>query len=531
MRISLVLPLVLLVAVPVAALVWATDRLSRDEAQAIERNELETAHQARRAELMTAARAVSDVLEQAATHLDAGLAEPSTAAGLRLLARTEPLLRGVVWQQGDGGLAYPDPSRPLAEAERDVITRLARPLAERAFLHGTSQEGATEPARAPEWRHGWWDEGLTLVRVLPRPDGSAVALELNRARLLADVIAALPAQDEGGACGSLLEGADTPLHRWGACPATSDDPLADRGTLSIALPAPLDPWRLELRYPLAVVRERVRSFQTFARTSTTAAAAALGLALTALAMGLGWATTRAVREARERVSFVNRVSHELKTPLTNVRLYAELLAERLPDDDPKAARFAAVIVDESRRLGRLIENVLVFGRRQRRALELRRAPAVVDEVVAEVLETFRPGLEERGLALESSLEAPARVLVDADALGQILGNLVGNAEKYAAGGGWLRVETRQESARTIVEVADRGPGIPTAERERVFRPFYRLHDSVREGASGTGIGLAIARELARLHGGDVRLGPGTDGATFQVELATPLAPHHEGDAP
>lgn len=211
-----------------------------------------------------------------------------------------------------------------------------------------------------------------------------------------------------------------------------------------------------------------------------------------------------------------------------MRLYAELLAERLPDDDPKAARFAAVIIDESRRLGRMIENVLVFGRRQRRALELRPAAAVVDEVVTEMLETFRPGLEERGLALESSLEAPARVLVDADALGQILGNLVGNAEKYAAGGGWLGVLTRQEAGRTTLEVRDRGPGIPPTERERVFRPFHRLHDSAREGVSGTGIGLTIARDLARLHGGDLTVEPSEQGACFRIVLETPFA---EGDVP
>jgi signal transduction histidine kinase len=529
-RIWLVLPLVLLVVVPVAALTWATARLSQDEAVAIEARELAAARAARQAELAVAAEAVGAVLERAAARLDARLPEPLTVEALSLLARSEPLLRGAAWQRADGGLAWPDATRPLTADERSLLSRLGRPLSDRAFLHESPSEVPTGRARAAAWVQGWSDEGLSLVRVLPRPDGGVVVLELNRARLVADVIAALPAASEGGACASLFEGSDVPLHRWGTCPAASDAPAVDTDTRALALSAPLAPWHLEVRYPLAAVLERVRSFQAYAATNTATAAAALGLALAALALGLGWATTRAVREARERVSFVNRVSHELKTPLTNVRLYAELLAARLPDDDPKAARFAAVIIDESRRLGRMIENVLVFGRRQRRALELRPAPAVVDEVVTEVLETFRPGLAERGLALETSLEAPMRVLVDDDALGQILGNLVGNAEKYAAGGGWLRVQTRQDAARTVVEVADRGPGIPPDETERVFRPFYRLRDSVREGASGTGIGLAIARELARLHGGDVRLVPGGDGARFRVELATPPAPPDEGGA-
>jgi signal transduction histidine kinase len=528
-KLGLVLPLLLLVALPVAALTWVTTRLSRDEAAAIERRELAVAGQEQEARLAVAVEAVRTALAQVAARLDARVGAAVTVDGLRELARTDPALRGAVWQQADGSVTYPDAGGLLDPSERSVLARLARPLNDRAFLHAPVSETAAAPSRAAEWRRGWWDEGLTLVRVLPRPEGGVVALELNRARLLADVIAALPAGDTGEACLTLGEGPEAPLHRWGACPSEAGADAPDHAVVGRALPPPLDPWRLEARYPLAAVHARVREFQAFARTSTGLTAAALGLALALLAAGLAWGTTRAVREARERVSFVNRVSHELKTPLTNVRLYAELLAERLPDDDPRAARFAAVIVEESRRLGRLIENVLTFGRRQRGVLELRPAPAVVDQVVADALEAFRPGLDERGLTLEVTPGAPARVQVDADALGQILGNLVSNAEKYAAAGGWLGVTTRQEGGRTVLEVADRGPGIPPRERRRIFRPFYRVRDSVREGATGTGIGLSIARDLARRHGGDVTLVEGGAGACFRVVLATPPA-DEGGDA-
>ena len=187
-----------------------------------------------------------------------------------------------------------------------------------------------------------------------------------------------------------------------------------------------------------------------------------------------------------------------------------------------------MICSESRRLTRLIANVLSLARRQRGKLAVRPAPAVPDRVVADLLEQFRPGLERAGIAIAFEAGADGPVLVDADALEQILGNLVGNVEKYAADGGSLEIATRQDGDRLVVTVADRGPGIPRAAARRVFEPFVRLSGSVSEGASGTGIGLAIARDLARLHGGDLTLEPAGTGARFRVTLAT--RPAREGGA-
>ena len=118
-------------------------------------------------------------------------------------------------------------------------------------------------------------------------------------------------------------------------------------------------------------------------------------------------------------------------------------------------------------------------------------------------------------------QAKARVELDADALEQIVGNLLGNVEKYAADGGRVRVATVQQGETTTITVSDRGPGVPEGRREAVFEPFRRLSDKLTDGVAGTGIGLAIARDLARMHGGDVRCVPASRGACFQVELHTP----------
>jgi signal transduction histidine kinase len=182
-----------------------------------------------------------------------------------------------------------------------------------------------------------------------------------------------------------------------------------------------------------------------------------------------------------------------------------------------------VICAESRRLSRLIANVLSLARQQKGKLAVRPAPAVPDRVVAEVIEQFRPGLERAGIGIAFEASAAEPVMIDADALGQILGNLVGNVEKYAAAGKRLEITTRLEDGKLAVIVADRGPGIPPAAARRVFEPFVRLSESVREGVSGTGIGLTIARELALLHGGDLALEPAETGTRFRLTLAAPPA--------
>jgi signal transduction histidine kinase len=251
--------------------------------------------------------------------------------------------------------------------------------------------------------------------------------------------------------------------------------------------------------------------------------AALALMVVTLAVYFYRESARGMREAAQRVSFVNQVSHELKTPLTNLRLYAELLASRLPAGDGTSHEYVEVLVSESRRLSRLIGNVLTFAKEQRNGIDLHMRPGVIDDAVSCVLDHFRPSLESAGVAVEFYAGAGQRVCFDSDALDQILGNLFGNVEKYAVGGGRMNVVTRHVGGETWITVADSGPGIPQDQRERVFAPFVRLSDRPSDGVAGTGIGLGIARGLARLHGGDLTLEASERGAVFKAVLRTPPA--------
>ncbi|MBX7208053.1 MAG: HAMP domain-containing histidine kinase [Verrucomicrobiaceae bacterium] len=243
-----------------------------------------------------------------------------------------------------------------------------------------------------------------------------------------------------------------------------------------------------------------------------------------LLVALGWLfhreSTRAIREAQERVTFVNQVSHELKTPLTNIQLYAEMAADRAESaGDQTALRYLGVVGTETSRLSRLINNVLNLARKQRDKLSIQPKPGVLDEVVQAVVEHWRALLESRGIAIDLAPGAAEPVRFDADAITQILGNLLSNVEKYAAQGKHVRIVTTMDADRVQMRVEDRGPGIAAGKREIVFEAFERLRSDLTEGVSGTGIGLTISRELARLHGGTLEVDPAyRDGSRFVLTI-------------
>jgi len=229
---------------------------------------------------------------------------------------------------------------------------------------------------------------------------------------------------------------------------------------------------------------------------------------------------RAMRLAAERVSFVNRVSHELGAPLTNVMLNLELARDHLPDPPPAALHRLDLVNEEMQRLSRLVANVLTFSRKERDAIQLHPVPCIPAEVVSGVIETFRPALERRGIKIETDLQAGHEAVLDPDALAQITGNLISNVEKYAFSGGWMHVSAACQDDWLVIEVRDRGPGIPASHRKRIFAPFARVHQAVNEGSSGTGLGLAIARELARRMGGELELLASEEGSAFRLRISS-----------
>lgn len=257
--------------------------------------------------------------------------------------------------------------------------------------------------------------------------------------------------------------------------------------------------------------------------ATLAVATTLATLLLVAGFLLFFQQRRALRLASDRVSFVNRVSHELGTPLTNLSLNLDLATESLGSRPIDTRRRLGLVSEEIARLSRLVANVLTFSHKERGTLELRPALCIPEEVVRGVVENFRPALERRGIVIDEDIDALEAVLLDPDALGQIVGNLLSNVEKYASSGKWLSITCRPENERLEVVVRDRGRGVPAAHRDRVFTAFERVGSATNEGSSGTGLGLSIARDLAVKMGGNLELLDEAKGAAFRLDLPAPPA--------
>ena len=449
---------------------------------------------------------------------------PSRGASGALADMLRDLLRHGIWYRSAlvaddrGRLLFP-PS-PRSTQETDFLERTRSLWAGGVAAAPPAEVSPPEPAaalRSWRWRTWFWGPGLQVGFERRLPDGRIVVIELDRARLLADVMERLPA--DGGTPGhngphtALVDESGATLYAYGE--AAGNTP-----TLDMPLPAPLSTWHLSQSLPPPTGDTRRLGLWV-----------GIGSAIVLLLLAvrhIARESTRAMREALQRVTFVNQVSHELKTPLTNIRLYAEMLEDELElSADEPPARHLRVVIGESQRLSRLIGNILTFARSQRGAKLVHPAPAVLDDVVRDVLLGFAPAFAAKGIDVETVLNAPETREIDADAVLQIVGNLLGNVEKYAAAGRFVRVETSAVDATLRIVVEDRGPGIPTSARERIFQPFERLDDRLTEGATGTGIGLTIARELARQHGGDVVLcerraaspAASPSGARFEVRIS------------
>ncbi len=260
----------------------------------------------------------------------------------------------------------------------------------------------------------------------------------------------------------------------------------------------------------------------------------LGLLIAVLVLAIGaggWLIVldlkRQLTLARQKTDFVSNVSHELKTPLTSIRMFSELLADGRVTDREKQRSYFNIITSETARLTRLINNVLDFSRLERGDKKYNFAKCDLADVVRETVESYRPHLEAGGFKLECDLPAsPLFVKGDRDALAQILVNLLSNAGKYSGERKEARVEVRRQSqplAHVEVRVLDRGPGVPKGCEEKIFEQFYRAHDSLSSGIQGSGLGLTLARQIARGHGGDVSYEPRQAGGSCFV-LRVPASP-------
>ncbi len=249
----------------------------------------------------------------------------------------------------------------------------------------------------------------------------------------------------------------------------------------------------------------------------------IGLAVTVLAAGLGFLTVAVRRERRAnelKSEFISNVSHELKTPLSIISMFGEMLALGRVKGPAQATEYAEIIWRESVRLGRLIDNVLDFARIERGGGGYEFAECDPGEVLARALEVCQRRVSTAGMELSMDIaEELPQVRLDANAYTLAVLNLVDNAIKYAAEGKRIDVSLARREGWVELAVRDYGPGIATDELEHVFERFYRAKAVRLQPIRGSGIGLALVQHIARAHHGEalVESEPGK-GATFRLRV-------------
>lgn len=346
-----------------------------------------------------------------------------------------------------------------------------------------------------------------------------LAAQIDLAQLQAQLFAAmrdLPMDSEGamailGAGGNVVIGAE-----------------AATGTFMAAqdLAPPFDAWQVAIYLrdvPTAMKRLDVRR---------TVWLWLISLMLLSILAGGYLFILRARRQAylsRAQTTFVSNVTHELRTPLASIRMFAELL--ELQSGAPRSglqarpsgttAQYLAIIRQECDRLNRLIDRVIDFSRMERHVKQYRFEAHDIGAVVAGAVESFRPYAEGRGCDLQISLDGPLPPLrLDADAISQVILNLLTNAVQYSTGTKEIAVRVRADRAAVVIDVTDRGIGIEPKQMRRVFDKFYSTWRRMDDRAQGgLGLGLTLSREIVRAHGGEITVRSEVgQGSTFTVTL-------------
>jgi len=425
------------------------------------------------------------------------------------------------------------PPLDLLQEKHEVLARLRW----YARVEDEVAPALTEPTRGSgsgRIAHVSAGDAFLSYRLLPTADPTQVALigfELDPELLVHEILAP--------ACRSLQsslgEGQVTLLDDRGgirAQAAAEDDAAVDPALVGSARLSSLNHWSLNVAGP--------RHRMTSARRNRIALYAAL-IGLTALTAFAGARATlrfveRSLELAKLKSDFLSNITHELKTPLTSIKMYGEMLSTGRPRNPERKKEYAEQIVLQSDRLHKLIEDILDYARAESGAGETSYVLAEEDvaDTVAEAIDLFRASAKVRGFDLFVELppvgELPP-VDLDRDAIVRSVLNLLSNAVKYSADGRYIRVRVTREGTDWIaISVEDRGLGIDPADLEKIFDRFYRAGDVETRAVSGTGLGLSLVDQIVRAHNGQIAVESEKGaGSVFTVQL--PIVPDYRQQWP
>ena len=497
---------------------------------------------------------------------------------LHLWEQTNPLIRNVFIWDKERGLLYPAQGMPPLESTREerrfinrydaffsgqmpwkwnvgsahtpqrhTLLALASPgLSEKKFKppaienderppvlddtvndFGTTESGGAFTTKDAGWIP-WFSENRLFILgwvTVARNKDSIYGVELELMTLLSRLLPHLPSWTEHHAAYALLNGNAELLHQSGGFPI---DLRQTPHTIQ-----PISPLLPHWQIATYLTGESVEGQTSFMVISGML----LSIFIISIVSGaalLTWQAHLHRRDALQKTSFVSSVSHELKTPLTSIRMYAELLQAGRVRSPDKTAHYLNVIVSESQRLTRLVNNVLDFGRLEQGRKTYHRTRFDLGMFVRTIVKNHSIRLRESGMTTDMLIsEIPMPVTNDPDALEQVVLNIVDNAIKYASQGKTLRFSLKklirdemlvEKNLKTNyadyrIKICDNGPGIAKKHRKKIFEKFHRVDDTLTSRQPGSGLGLSIARKMARDLGGDLLFEPSPNGGCcFSITL-------------
>jgi signal transduction histidine kinase len=230
--------------------------------------------------------------------------------------------------------------------------------------------------------------------------------------------------------------------------------------------------------------------------------------------------SRELELARIKSDFVSNVSHELKTPLTSIRMFAEMLKTGRVMNHDKQQEYYEVITAESERLSRLINNVLDFAKVEEGRKKFDLVPLDANEIMKEATTIIQPHVAQHGFEMEvRPSDQPLPIVGDKDSLEQVLLNILNNAVKYSGDVKEIKIRAYARDDEAVIDIKDRGIGIAEDEFPKIFTKFYRVDSRPGYQSAGTGLGLTLAKQIVETHGGRIDVRSEIDkGSTFSVCL-------------
>ena len=442
----------------------------------------------------------------------------ATSEEKRFILRYNSLISGrIPWKTFVAEEEQTDPVRSQSirqiKTGRQKLVEMARKTArEYQSYGGDFKEASRESAGWIPWFEA--DNLYILGWIRKERGGLVYGVDLEVMTLLSRLITDFPLTKAvpDGMVYAIIDGNGKILHQAGKAGLKA----ATRPDIAVSLAPYLPHWQVAVYFIDGKII--TRSGKRFIILSGLL----LAIFIIAIVMGgslLLWQAHRNFKDARQKTSFVSSVSHELKTPLTSIRMYAELLAAGRIKTTEKKKQYLQVIVTESQRLTRLVNNVLDFSRLEqgRKNYHLEKLDMMV--FLYETIKAHSLRIKKAGLVLKEDIpDENIIVETDRDALEQVLLNLLDNAIKYASEGKELSIALKVRKEYCELQFADRGPGVPPAHRDSIFKKFHRVDDSLTAQKPGSGLGLSISRRLLRDLGGDLLYRPRTGGGSNFVVL-------------